>query len=180
MAADCRKKKPGGREAGSAWMRWRWARALPGISSVMSVLHLGCLYYCIAVLQRGNTWCNAMLQRAMQCSAMQCNATVVSAAALGTCRATRQGEAICIGCSISKTMRLGDGSVTTRSSQADVAAMPPAVLRLLCWQLSNTQNSHKRVFLKRCADAASPSDAWVMSTEGSRVVDGDASQCMER
>lgn len=66
-------------------MRWRWARALPGISSVMSVLHLGCLYYCTAVLQRGNTWCSAMLQRAMQCSAMQCNATVVSAAALGTC-----------------------------------------------------------------------------------------------
>lgn len=57
-------------------MRWRWARALPGISSVMSVLHLGCLYYCIAVLQRGNTWCSAMLQRAMQCNAMQCNGRV--------------------------------------------------------------------------------------------------------
>lgn len=163
MATDCRKEKPGGREEGSTWVSWRCTKALPGVS-----LWCPCCIWgaCTAALQccRGEIpdavqccreQCNAMPCNAMQCNAMQCNAVAVHAAALGTC-AEPQGRRKPFA-SVAPPAKLRGwetGNAAARSSGADVAAVPLAVLRLLFWQLLNTQNSHKRVSPKRCADAA--------------------------
>lgn len=46
---------------------------------------------------------------------------------------------VCILCCASKALGMGDESLACRELSADVATLPPAVLRLLCWQLLNTR-----------------------------------------